>query len=425
MSARPASIARLSNGRKNAERSSEHLARPDRGKRILILTSSVGAGHVRAAEALDVALRRLDPSALVHTVDVLSLTNALFRRLYGKAYVDLVSKNPNLAGMFYDWSDAPSSPDKASHRVRMLVERLNMGKLIGLLKFGPETAPDWLATGGWDMVVNTHFLPPEMVARLRRKTAQARWASTLRQCTVVTDFDAHGLWVNRPTDHYFAATDEAAISLAKWGVDPATISVTGIPIDPVFEIHKPKHEVAVKHNLSLDRPIILLMGGGCGLGPVEELVRTLRTLQRPLHLVVVCGRNATLKTRLERVKVAAHHRVTLLGFTKDMHDLLAAADLVVSKPGGLTTSEILARGAALAIINPIPGQEMRNSDYLLEHGAAIKVASPAILAYKLQKLLDDPTRLETLRRNALALGRPDSAARVARAVLELCAQSPC
>jgi processive 1,2-diacylglycerol beta-glucosyltransferase len=145
---------------------------------------------------------------------------------------------------------------------------------------------------------------------------------------------------------------------------------------------------------------------------------TILGVETPLELVIVCGRNAELKGQLDRCPVPPQHRAKVLGFTDQMDELMCAADVVVSKPGGLTTSEILARGAALLIINPIPGQESRNSDYLLENGAAVKASGTATLAYKLGTLFETPEKLARIKCNAARLGRPRAAYDVAARAIE-------
>jgi processive 1,2-diacylglycerol beta-glucosyltransferase len=403
--------------------------------RILILTASVGAGHIRAAEAVELALKELAPDAHVKNVDLMTCATPIFRRMYSKWYLDLVSKAPHLLGYFYDLTDrAPTNSRR--DRFRLMVERANLTKLDPILH-DPQ---------GWDIVVNTHFLPAEIIARLRRKKKwpnrsqlgarhSALSTAPVPQYTVVTDFDAHGLWANwggDPTDRYFVATEEAAISLGRWGVPREIVTITGIPIHPVFAAAKDPREMRRAHNLPPDRPVILLLAGGFGVGPIEHLFEAALRVEHPggIHLIVVCGKNEALKKKLEqraRSLTAAsrprhsaagtRHSTSILGFTRQMDELMAAADIVVSKPGGLTTSEILARGAAMAIVNPIPGQESRNSDYLLENGAAIKINSAAVLAYKLSALLESPARLRSLRENARSLGHPRAAFDVAQAVL--------
>jgi processive 1,2-diacylglycerol beta-glucosyltransferase len=139
----------------------------------------------------------------------------------------------------------------------------------------------------------------------------------------------------------------------------------------------------------------------------------------PVEVVVVAGKNAAAKRQLEAVEVPRRHRAKVMGFTTDIDELMAAADVVVSKPGGLTTSEVLARGAAMLVVNPIPGQESRNSDFLLENGAALKANNAATLLLKLSRLLTDRGRLESIKANARRLGRPRAAVDVAQVALDL------
>jgi processive 1,2-diacylglycerol beta-glucosyltransferase len=239
----------------------------------------------------------------------------------------------------------------------------------------------------------------------------------LPQITVTTDFETHRLWVNQPCELYCTATEEGAAYLQHWGVPASATRVTGIPIHPLFSQPKERSACLARQGLRGDRPIVLQLAGGFGVGPIEQLYRSLLEIDVPLEVVVVSGRNEALKQQLEMVAVPERHVAHVLGFTDQMDELMAAADLVVSKPGGLTTSETLARGAAMAIVNPIPGQESRNSDYLLENGAAIKINNLGTLTFKLRQLLGDPARMESLKANARRIGRPQAAFDVARIAL--------
>jgi processive 1,2-diacylglycerol beta-glucosyltransferase len=375
---------------------------PAMSKCILVLSASVGAGHLRAAQAVSLALRELDPAAMVENLDVLTLTNAAFRRLYAKAYLDLVNRAPHTLGYFYDLMDRPVSVRRKGDRLRYLVEKVNLTSFV-----------KYLEQQAWDVVVNTHFLPAEMIAHLR---AQNRFSAP--HFTVTTDFETHRLWVNQPCDRYFTATEEGAKNLEHWGVPADSLIVSGIPIHPSFSRLKSREECLKNQHLKGDRPIILQLSGGFGVGPVDQLLQQVLEVKTPVEVVVVAGRNEELRRRLELVKPPARHRLVVIGFTEKMDELMAIADLVVSKPGGLTTSEALACGAAMAVVNPIPGQESRNSDFLLENGAALKINSLGTLPFKLDSVLADPSRLAQLKRNALRLGRPKAAFDVARHALE-------
>ena len=371
-------------------------------RRILVLSASVGAGHLRAAEAVELALRELDPTAVVQNLDVLDFTNAAFRQFYGRAYLDLVNRAPHVLGYFYDLLDRQPSPQRKSDRLRLLVEKLNLRKFLKFLRGQP-----------WDVIVNTYFLPAEMIAALWRQGE-----IIAPHLTVTTDFETHRLWVNQPCNHYFTATEEGAVNLQHWGVPTADVTVSGIPVHPVFSRPKDPAECRRRLQLTGGRPVVLQLAGGFGVGPIERLCRGILEVEAPLELLVVAGRNEELKTRLEQIDSPSRHLLHVFGFTTQIDEFMAAADLLVSKPGGLTTSEALARGTPMAIVNPIPGQESRNSDYLLENGAAIKINNVATLPYKLNQLLGTPGRLAQLAASARRLGRPEAAFDVARAALQ-------
>ena len=371
-------------------------------KKVLILSASVGAGHVRAAQAIYLAGKELDPEADVVYHDALDFTSMAFRNVYGQAYLDLVNRAPYMLGIFYDMLDRPPSPQQKSDKLRRLVERLNLQRLLKML-----------TSERWDIVVNTHFLPAKMIALLKRHEKLFT-----PQFTVTTDFETHRLWVNQPCEQYFTATEEGAAYLAHWGVPAKDIAVSGIPIDPAFGRPQDRAMVLKKHGLAGDRPIVLQLSGGFGVGPVEQLYRALLEVEIPLQVVVVTGRNQELRAQLEPIR-STRHRTKVIGFTDVMHELMSVADIVVSKPGGLTTSEALASGTAIAIVNPIPGQESRNSDFLLENQVAIKINNIATLGLKLTRLLGNPALLKTYQDNARKLGRPEAAFTIARRALDV------
>jgi processive 1,2-diacylglycerol beta-glucosyltransferase len=372
--------------------------------RVLVLSASVGAGHLRAAEAVELALRQTLPHAHVKNVDVLTLTNAAFRRVYGKAYLDLVNKAPHVLGYFYDLLDRPSrSGRNRSDKLRLLVEKVNLKPFIGFLQEEP-----------WDLVINTHFLPAEIIASLRKHQKL-----DVPQVTVTTDFETHRLWVNEPCEHYFTATEEGALYLQSWGARSGTVTATGIPIHPAFSQPKERAACLDKFGLSSEVPVVLQLGGGFGVGPIERLFKALLDVPEPLQVLAVTGRNEKVRKELEAVKAPPRHSIQVFGFTNQIDEMMAAADLVVSKPGGLTTSETLALGAAMVIVNPIPGQESRNSDFLLENGAAIKVNNIATLAHKISVLVRDRSRLDQLKANARRLSRPRAAFDVVERALRL------
>jgi processive 1,2-diacylglycerol beta-glucosyltransferase len=304
-------------------------------------------------------------------------------------------------GWIYDYFDEPGK----HARLRLALDKLNATRFVRLLE---RERPDW--------AVSTHLLPAEIIAWLRSKGRLAT-----RQAIVVTDFDVQGMWLTHHVDRYFVALDETRAHLQRLGVSPAAITVSGIPIDPVFAVPKDVRAMRAKHGLALDRTTLLVSGGGFGVGPMEALIHTLLELQHPTQLVVICGRSEELKGRLDALAAARPTHVSpalrVVGYTTEMDEYMAAADLLVGKPGGLTSSEALASGLALVIVHPIPGQEERNADHLLEAGTAIRCNNFPALAWKIDRLLDDPARVAAMRANARQLARPHAAHDIAMTLL--------
>jgi len=372
-------------------------------KKVLLLSASAGAGHVRAAEAIEKAFKQAADSGSreVQHVDVLNYTNKLFRHLYSKAYIDLVNKLPEVPGWFYDKLDKPWK----NERRRLALDKLNTRPFVKLLR---EYRPD--------LIVCTHFLPAEIVSWLK---AKERLAS--RQVIIVTDFDVHAMWLVHHYERYFVAIDEARAYLEALKIPSEKITVSGIPIDPVFAVKKDKQEMRAKHRLAPDRTTILLSAGGFGVGSIDALVSSLLPLQHRAQIVAICGRNEELTKRLTRLAARLSPDAMVLlkpfGYTKEMDELMTASDIVLGKPGGLTTSEALAKGLAFVIVNPIPGQEERNSDHLLEGGVAIRCNNLPTLPYKLDRLLGDPQRFQSMKTNALRLGHPNAAKEIVEQLL--------
>jgi processive 1,2-diacylglycerol beta-glucosyltransferase len=310
-----------------------------------------------------------------------------------------------LMGVLYDRTDQPWNHP----RRRLAMDRLNTQPMIRMLK---RMQPD--------LCVATHFLPGEIIAWLiARKKLSARHA------IVVTDYDVHALWLCRTVDRYYVALDESAEYMASIGVPRDRLRVTGIPVDPLFAKPLDRGDARKRLGLDLQAPAVLVSAGGEGVGPIEQLVRHLLAMQRPWQIVAVAGKSEKTRRRLEELSRQAGKlpggapRLCAVGFTTEMDQYMAAADLLVGKAGGLTTSEALARALPIALVEPIPGQEERNADHLLEAGAAIRCNNLPAAAWKIATLLDDPTRLQRMQEAARAMARPAAAAAIAEDALTL------
>ena len=369
-----------------------------RKPRVLLLSASSGAGHVRAAQALEKAFVAHGDCSVQH-IDAIEYVSKLFQRAYDKSYISMVQRAPELMGLLYERTDQPWEHP----RRRLALDRLNSQPMIRMLK---HVQPD--------LCVATHFLPAEIIAWLIAKKKLSA-----KNAIVVTDYDVHAMWLCRTVGRYYLAIPEAAEYLAGIGVPREILRVTGIPIDPLFSI--PLDRPAARSTLKLDSslPVILLAAGGYGVGPLEQLVRDLLALQKPWQLVAIAGKSEKMKKRLDEIARSAGHlpsgapRLVAVGFTTQMDQYMAAADLLVGKAGGLTTSEALARHLPMALIEPIPGQEFRNADHLLEEGAAIRCNNLPAAAWKIAKLLDHPAKMAAMRSAAAQMSHPNAAADIA------------
>jgi processive 1,2-diacylglycerol beta-glucosyltransferase len=360
--------------------------------RVLILSASAGAGHLRAADAVLRAVQLRLPGASARHVDTLEYTNPLFRRLYSKAYIDMVNSAPEVLGWLYDVLDTPWERE----RRRLVLDRLNTRPFVHMLE---DYQPD--------VAVCTHFLPAEIISWLR-----AKGRLTCRQAIVVTDLDVHAMWLCHHFERYYVALEETQEHLVRLGIPREKVLVSGIPVDPVFAEQRDKAQMRQQYGLEPELTTILISAGGFGVGPSEHLLTALGDLRHPAQVLMMCGRNEELRRKVQKLAKARKPGQPLLhavGFTTKMDEYMAASDVIVGKPGGLTTSEALARGLVMVIVNPIPGQEERNSDHLIEEGVAIRCNNLPVLAWKIDRLLDDPKRYRAMQAAARRLGNPKAA----------------
>lgn len=367
--------------------------------KVLIISATSGNGHLRAAQALEKAFLLNNAAREVRHVDALEYCSPLVRGIYSKTYIDMVNRAPAVLGWLYDSSDMPW---KAERR-RLAFDRLNA---LPLVRYINQYRPD--------LIITTHFMPAEIVSWLMCK----RRIDTTH-AIVVTDFDAHSMWLTRHYERYFTALDETKEHLVKLGAARDRVSVTGIPIDPQFAAPVDKASCRAELGLSPDKLIMILSAGGFGVGKTEEIIASLTQMRHPAQVLAMCGKNEKLVKRLRDLYGTTGGAVDVVpvAYTTEMDKYMTAADMIVGKPGGLTTSEALAKELVFVIVNPIPGQEERNSDHLLEERAAIRCNNLPVLAYKIDKLLDDPERFLEMKRNAARLGRPNAASAIVRLLL--------
>jgi processive 1,2-diacylglycerol beta-glucosyltransferase len=370
--------------------------------RVLLLSASPGSGHLRAAQALEKAFAERG-DCIVEQIDAMRYVSKLFQQLYRKTSIAVLRRAPELMGMLYDRTNQPW------HRRRFVMDRLNTQPMIRMLK---RVQPD--------LCIATHYLPAEVMSWLIAKRELRA-----HNAIVVTDYDVHALWLCRTVDRYYLALEESVEYLAHLGIPRETLRVTGIPIDPVFTTQPNRSDVRKRFGLDLNAATLLMATGGDGIGPIEQLVKSLLDLLRPWQIIAIAGKAEKTRRRLEELArnsgklPSGAPRLRAIGFTTEMDQYMATADLLVGKAGGLTTSEALARGLPMALIEPIPGQEVRNADHLLEAGVAIRCNNFPAAAWKIATLLDDPGRLKSMRAAALRMAQPKAAVSIAQDALSL------
>ena len=358
-------------------------------KRVLIISTSAGTGHVRAGEALTKVFEEHPMVGEVVHSDALDFTNKVFRDFYSKLYARLVQTAPEFLGWWYKQSDEPWKTDG----MRLMLDRLNTGPLVKFIRhFNPH------------ITVCTHFMPAGIISHLIAKSLLDAHLSI-----VVTDLDFHAMWLSRVFHRYFVAIEETKVHLEELGLPKERITVSGIPIDPEFATPIDRIATRFEYGLHPTRPTMLLSAGALGAGPAEFVVERLKNLRSKAQTIVVCGRSPETRDRVLQLVGPNNVNFKVFGYTTRMPDLMKISDLFIGKPGGLTTAEALACGLPMVIVSPIPGQEERNSDHLLEEGVAVKCNEMTTIPYKIDTLLDDPIRVEEMRRKAFALSRPDAA----------------
>src|ERR1700740_179698 len=358
-------------------------------KRVLIMSASAGTGHVRAGDALTKVFEEHPGVGEVLHTDALRFTNKLFRDFYSKLYARLIRNAPEFLGWWYKESDEPWKTDG----MRLMLCRLNNGTLVKFIRqFDPH------------ITVCTHFMPAGIISHLIAKSLLDAHLSI-----VVTDLDFHAMWLSRVFHRYFVAIEETKVHLEELGLPKERITVSGIPIDPEFVTPIDRVATRFHYGLHPTRPTLLLSAGALGVGPAEFVVERLKNLRTKTQTIVLCGRSAETRDRVLDAVGENNENFKVFGYTNRMPDLMKISDLFIGKPGGLTTAEALACGLPMVIVSPIPGQEERNSDHLLEDGVGVKCNEMTTIPYKIDTLLDNPERLDQMRNRAYALSRPDAA----------------
>ncbi len=365
------------------------------------MTLSVGWGHVRAAEVIERALLDGGENVEVRTFDAIEKARPWFRWLYVDTYWWMLRHAPGLWRRLFERRQRKAHRATAPH----WVFRHGCAETLRQLKaFAPH------------LVIATEIGAAEIAALGKREG----WFNS-PILAVQTDFQTEPPWVQREIDVYGIGSEESKAQLIGWGVSPNRIVLCGIPIDPAFALAFEESEVLRALGLDPRRPVVLVMGGGMGPAPLDEIIQSLERCGLPLQVLAVSGRDRALKPRLESLRGKIALDLHVFGWSDSIPELMTAADLLITKPGGVTTAEALAVGVPMLLTHPIPGPEERHVRYLEQNGAAVQARHLEDIPRLVAQLLNNPEKLAEMARRARELARPEAAhavAHVARALLE-------
>ncbi len=368
-------------------------------KRIILMYISEVSGHHSATLAIEKAMKILQPNVVTLNINAFNYTNPISEKIINRLYMAVIKRTPKIWDYLYD---NPTVVKKIEN-IKKSIHKFNSPKLKNLFdKFRP------------DAVICTQAFPCGMVADFKKT-----YNSDIPLVAVLTDYIPHSYWVYETVNYYITPSQEVTQRLIKKGVPADKIKSLGIPFDPKFSENIPKSEVMRKFNLKQDIPTLLIMGGGQGLGPIKTIIKSLEKVQKNFQELIVTGTNKKLYKSLKRKTKKYKKNILVFGYVDNINELMGISNIIITKPGGVTTSEALAKKIPMIIVKPIPGQEENNTVYLTEKGAAVKIDNPKDINLVIEDLLSDQRKLNHLCESAGRIGKPNASLDIARFLLDL------
>lgn len=363
-------------------------------KKALLFYISRYSGHFQAAQAINGALLESGSAFQTRMIDAFDYTNPVLGKIITKTYLEVIKKKPELWGNIYD------NPIvlKKTKKLREVLHKYNKPKMKRLLDtFAP------------DIVYCTQAFPCGMVADYKKT-----YKKNIPLVGVLTDHAPHSYWLFNEVDIYVVPSKKTADILEQKSCPRKKIRIYGIPVDPRFRREHDKDRIRADYGLSPQNPTVLIMGGSQGLGAMEAVVRSfLQDKKHSYQLLVVTGVNKRLRSRLAKIVPPANSLIRILSYVKNIEELMEVSDIVITKAGGMTIAEALSKKLPMLIVNPIPGQERMNTDYLVKESAAREITDYSSIHDTINELFESKDILKKMKKNAERLARPDSALRIA------------
>ena len=370
--------------------------------RILILSAATGGGHMRAAHALEEAIRRKSPETEVRVVDFLKEISPILDKTICDGYHFLATKTPKVFGKLYQKTNEETP-------FSQIVPKFNSLFCQELVPLMEEFRPD--------AVVTTHPFATEMVSRLKEKGAL--FAPLI---CIMTDYGPHKAWFADRVDAYIVSAQDMVEEMVMMGVDRNKIFPFGIPVHGVFFYKEDKNKLQQELGLTPGLPTILIMAGSFGVTNIAKIYRSIAVIDMPFQMIVITGRNQRLYDYFSGIIPESPKKTKLVFFTNEVEKYMHASDLIITKPGGLTVSEALACNIPLAVFDAIPGQEEDNANFLLQHEMAIRIQKGEDCADSIRALLQDHERLEKMRSSCASFDKSQSPTNILSLIGELLKQ---
>lgn len=365
--------------------------------RALLFYISVNSGHQMAGMAIDEGIRMIGRNIETLNINYFRYTNPMLAGLIMKTYHGMLKRKPELWNYLYD----NDGVKKKTAKFRSVLHKFNSVKLKRLI--------EWYRP---DIIVCTQAFPCAAMAEYKRINK-----TKTPIVGVVTDYGVHSYWADPDVDLYVVPNQEGKDRLKGLGIDSNKIEIIGIPIFPKFSMPLDNEKLKLKFGLNGAKPVVLVMGGSQGMISMDEIVKHLTKLSLDMHLIVVCGVNKPLYKRLKKIQKKLNIGMHLYEYVNNVEELMSVADLIITKPGGITVAESLAKGLPMVIVNPIPGQEQKNTDFLLKNNTAVKAKDAADVARQVRDLINNPGAVRGLKQSIGRIAQPKAALEIAERIV--------
>lgn len=365
--------------------------------KVIILTLSTGNGHHKASMALCEYLKTRNVDAVI--VDAYKYFNKYLSNLLEKGYLFATKYAPYMYGKFYNIIERQDHSDS----------KISWSKFCN--SFVAHQFAKYLSKQSPDLVVSTHPLAAYLITRYKQK----RLVNT-KTIGIITDFCVHPYWEQTDMDYYIAVNELIKNQLVKKGLPKEKILPFGIPIEMKFSKKMTKSRARKLLGID-DKPTVFIITGSMGYGHTEKYIRALDNMDDDFQIISVCGRNTGMKRNIDTLKL--HKKIYNYGFVDNVDIMMDASDFIVTKPGGLTVSEAIAKGIPIILVDPIPGQEDRNREFLLNNGLAVGVSKTMPIDEVLYELIHCDMRRRQISQMQSLLGKANSAELLGNFIIDL------